>query len=367
MRTGAEVPPARAAGIDRPRAPCHTHPAVLTRLLLLLFACSLGGAPLLWGDPLEVDIGQPAEFDLGPMAPGEARDLTIILHNRSEAEYRIEDFWTTCGCTHAQTPFETLAPGASAELPITFRAPEAGTRTSQIILRPGVGGAMQWAITLRAEVSGELQVQPRRLDFGVVTGDTDSGEIRRRVALVNRGRRAVALLAVSATPEAFSVAAWPRALERGGSGFIDVALDPAQVGDFLDGTLIITVDNPLDPEIHIPLSAMAEGAVRVVPERLWFGPVLLGESRTMTAEIQVPGQETLEITEVESTLPWVSAAVTATRPGALTVTVSLDGARAERGVFETALRLKTTNPDVAEIAIAVGGIVQPRPGGRSSR
>lgn len=80
-------------------------------LMLALAGCS-GGTP-------QAAVS-PADYDFGQIGPDNPVTTTFVVNNPGNGPLQIESVATSCGCTTAQISSQTIAPGASADLTVTF-------------------------------------------------------------------------------------------------------------------------------------------------------------------------------------------------------------------------------------------------------
>lgn len=85
---------------------------ILTVLAALILAgCSGSGAPRIGVIPASHDFGQ-----VGP----EPVTTVFSVRNEGSGPLRIESVTTSCGCTTAQLSADSIAPGQTADLTVTF-------------------------------------------------------------------------------------------------------------------------------------------------------------------------------------------------------------------------------------------------------
>lgn len=81
-------------------------------LALTLAGCGLTGAP-------QAAVS-PARYDFGQIGPDNPVTTIFVVSNPGNGPLQIESVTTSCGCTTAQISSQTIAPGASADLTVTF-------------------------------------------------------------------------------------------------------------------------------------------------------------------------------------------------------------------------------------------------------
>lgn len=84
----------------------------ISGLLILAIAGCSGGTP-------QAAVS-PADYDFGRIGPDNPVTTTFVVNNPGNGPLQIESVATSCGCTTAQISSQTIAPGASADLTVTF-------------------------------------------------------------------------------------------------------------------------------------------------------------------------------------------------------------------------------------------------------
>lgn len=67
---------------------------------------------------------RPEEYDFGRIQYGEAVETEFRLENRGSQKLEIRKTTTSCGCTTARLATETLKPGETAALTVTYESEE---------------------------------------------------------------------------------------------------------------------------------------------------------------------------------------------------------------------------------------------------
>lgn len=85
---------------------------IMLLVSLTLVACGPAGQP-------DIELAQ-ASTDLGEVENGEVREFSVQVQNVGDAPLHIEAVTTSCGCTTAEVSPETIAPGESGSLRVTY-------------------------------------------------------------------------------------------------------------------------------------------------------------------------------------------------------------------------------------------------------
>jgi hypothetical protein len=116
-------------------------------LLILAMAGCSGGTPQAAVSPASYDFGQ---IGLDPVTS------TFTVNNPGNGPLQIENVTTSCGCTTAQISNQTIAPGQSASLTVTFDPQAHAGATGQFVryvyLRTNDPTSPEVEVEIRAEV-----------------------------------------------------------------------------------------------------------------------------------------------------------------------------------------------------------------------
>jgi hypothetical protein len=77
---------------------------------------------------------EPSSFDFGGLRPGHRVHRAFVVKNFGTADLQITNVSTTCGCTAALLDRQTLRPGRSATLRVTFDTRDDRGRVSRSVL-----------------------------------------------------------------------------------------------------------------------------------------------------------------------------------------------------------------------------------------
>lgn len=123
-------------------------------LSVLLLALTLAGCGGLTGAPQAAV--SPADYDFGQIGPDNPVTTTFVVNNPGNGPLQIESVATSCGCTTAQISSQTIAPGASADLTVTFdpqaHAGAAGQFLRYVYLRTNDPATPEVEVEIKVEV-----------------------------------------------------------------------------------------------------------------------------------------------------------------------------------------------------------------------
>ncbi len=142
------------------------------------------------------------EFDFGLMWQGSRKTIVLEVRNRGPAPVSIGKLDYNCECLHADLEKSRLAPGETSPLSICLEAKGLGHYIYDLKIPSDDPARPIAKITLKAEVRGEFEVKPNRIDFGDVSPDTP---MTKTLALTHQGKVPFVLTSVQSSNEDFAV------------------------------------------------------------------------------------------------------------------------------------------------------------------
>lgn len=167
---------------------------ILTAVFILLTTCLAPAQQMRFDSMLQ---------DMGEMGQSEARDVNFTIYNTGTDTLHLSRPRAGCGCTHVRLANSSVAPGDSSSLSVRFMT---GPHMLGEIIKAIEIGEMRGPnefnvqkLRIRAEVVGEVYVQPTKLAFRATVGDT----VRLRLTLTSRAEEDVPLRHVTPVLTAF--------------------------------------------------------------------------------------------------------------------------------------------------------------------
>ncbi|MBU5613459.1 DUF1573 domain-containing protein [Geomonas azotofigens] len=226
------------------------HLRVVYPLLLIAILCE---ATLAFAAPeLMVEAGT---FNFGSVAQGKKVQHTFTIKNTGDAPLQIKKLEASCGCTAAKPSTSVVSPGKSAELEVTFDSGSfSGKVHKTVTLSSNAGKTPVYTFTIEGTVLEQLQVTPRQVSLGAVSGGTAT---LAKVSVTNNSNVTVKLLNVSVTSSSLQIRPTIRKaeLKPGESGTIEISVQAKPEAKILSGYLHITTSHPQKKEITVPVYA----------------------------------------------------------------------------------------------------------------
>jgi hypothetical protein len=219
---------------------------LVTSLVLAMAASAACGAPS--GGTPRATLDR-SEVDFGPVAGAQKLQATVRLTNTGDAPLLLGSVEASCACTVLMTDPTPIAPGQSRDLEVilTTDSLQAGP-VSKTVLIPTNDPAMPKArLTVSAEVELDVEVSEPFVNFG----DTPIDHTATRRLLVTSHRAGFRVTGVRSTDRSISVRRGLAAAD--GSTPITLSLEPVAEGPYF-GVIVITTSSPGTPEIRLPVS-----------------------------------------------------------------------------------------------------------------
>jgi hypothetical protein len=234
-------------------------------------------------------------FDFGTVERGATVEHTFTLANAGDAELRIENVKSSCGCTVAVTSARAVPPRGEARVTVTLdTARMAGTKTKTVTVYTNDPGSPATGLTLAGRVVADLVLTPNPLYLGRLR----HGESGRHEVTVTAGRpdAAYAVTAIEHASPAVHVRLEP--LPDGPGQRIVVELDPVMPLGRFSEQLTLRTTSPREPIMTLAVFGSIEGDVAVTPPQVTFGVARGGQTPERELLIRNRGARPLAVTRV---------------------------------------------------------------------
>lgn len=208
-------------------------------------------------------------------------------------------------------------------------------------------------------VEPRISVTPEALDFGDGCIDDDNIETL-LIENLGPGRLDIERVEVRAGAQVYSADMMSTNLQSRGELELPVNFVPTTPKETYEGVLVIISNDPIEPELQVPLSGV--GGIReieVVPLEVDFGVVNEGQAPTRAVEIRNTGGDPLLI----SGLTWTSTSVdlgpvdlpmgSIVVPAKTSTAIEFQYAPADLGQDSGRLRIESNDEDEPEVEVTV--------------
>jgi len=195
---------------------------------------------------------EPAEVDFGEVQKATRATTTVTIHNRGTHPVRIADIATTCGCTVAQEPEESIGPGESAEVEVRMSV---GTR---------IGKRTTKTLTFRFEGTNEsIKLPVSSTPVMLVASTPATVEMHDSdtcLPLTIRAEDGRSFRVLSASPSVLT------GIDGESSLVHELSIDAGKWAEAgLPRSIVITLDHPDVPRLEVPVRRGKAGGSRDDP------------------------------------------------------------------------------------------------------
>jgi len=190
-------------------------------------------------------------FDFGTLYQGEAVTHVYTFQNSGDAPLVIDKVRSSCGCTAAILSKKNLQPGEQGEVKATFNSSRfRGPITKKVYLYSNDPRQKTYELELKALVKEVLVRTPHRISGGPIQpGEKHTSTLE----LTNEWKDAVAVTEIVSGLPALQAELDRDALPPGEKATLSISITPDKSQRRINTYVILRTDNPLLPEIRIPV------------------------------------------------------------------------------------------------------------------
>lgn len=305
--------------------------------------------------------------ELGPVTRGARVQRTYELENRGDAPLHLRDVETSCACTTVPLAQRVIAPGETLPLAVDFDSTSfEGPVTKHILVLTDDPERPVLTLELRATVVSYYRASPSPVRLGAM--GRNSGAQARILLSRTDGRpivpRAVAVPKASGLEASLHPGPEPSACE------LRLRLPEGTSPRPLRGMLLVTLEDPVQPQLRLPLEGEVVPDLSVHPARLDFGRAKAGTDLAPRIRLLLHGAA-LRLGEVSVEPPGLRATVRPRRtlgappseglpppPQGFEVQLQVLPGTAP-GPWTGRLRIRSSSPDQGLVEIPLSGEVAP--------
>ena len=189
----------------------------------------------------------PGSLDFGNVRVGQASSpRTVTLTNTGGSTLNVTSVAVSGDYSQTNVCGNTLGPGSSCTIQVTFRPGATGTRTGTLSVTDDAPGSPQTAALTGTGVSGPaVSLGPGSLNFGSVTVGQSSAP--RAVTVTNTGGSPLNITSVAVSGDYSRTSGCGSTLAAGANCTVQVTFTPTATGT-RTGTLSVTDDAPGSPQ-----------------------------------------------------------------------------------------------------------------------
>jgi hypothetical protein len=247
----------------------------------------------------------PPEWDFGEIWYGEAAQGELTLKNTGQGPLEITRVKTSCGCTHAKLESQTLAPGETMPLKLTYKKDRAGNVSQVVRIFSNDPAQPTKIIRVKGKVKPVFEgLAP--ISFGKLASNDHQ---TRTLELKNALPEKVFLTIKDIRPNNSYYDIRLEEIEPGMHYRLTVATKPP----LRSGALIanISFDTGLEriAKLSVPVRGAVVARVSVSPRTLWVSP-RSSPGRERPVQVTYLAEQPIEITEIRTNHEGVKAKLT---------------------------------------------------------
>ena len=289
-------------------------------------------------------------FDFGRVAAGEVFRHTFTLVNEGDRTLHLTQVKSSCGCVLSGTWTRDLEPGQTGSIPVeVYTAKMSGVINKPLTVFCNDANRPEFTLSVKGEVWHPIEFSPESLVIHYPTGALRS--VSGTMRIINHRAEPLALSEPRSNQRGLEVVL--RTNKVGVEYEMEVRTVPPLGAGNVFGKVTLRTSLTNQSELSIPVYALGQAAVNVVPGSIALPAGALTNSAIRTVTVRGPWAEGLVVSEPEFPDPAVLVQVEKPEPEVFIVALTFPaGYRLEpKGGLE--LRLKTNQPGFESIRVPV--------------
>lgn len=239
------------------------------------------------------------KVDFGEMDQQEEKSQEVVFRNTGSELLEIQNVRSSCGCTAAVPTDNSIEPGESGILNVTFKSGKSQGEIEKVITvltNDSLTPATRLPVT--AYVKTDIDLQPRAIDFGEVTlGESRTEEAR----IMSQNGEPFEIVFVEADSASFDYELTP-VEEDGNPGYVfKLTLRASDKPNSFYKVVNLRTDNNRSPLHRLTVVANVLGNVRIEPRTVLMRSEVGGEGQTKTVSLTSVGDATFALLNVRTT------------------------------------------------------------------
>lgn len=305
---------------------------------------------------------EPMSLDFGKMEQYQAETASLVIRNAGDATLHLGEIEVTCGCTAASPAVDTLAPGASTEVTITFNSENfQGEQLKYIKVNSSDPFHGIIDVAIRADVRAALAITPP--DEILIFRRRPTGErLTKTFTVLTEDVAELFFTPVRYRADLFEVTVNDAASGDPREKFVEIALRAdAPLGSFRE---IVSFESnvPIRPTVNFEVGGEVVAPVVLDPPSVNLRYLKRNETVSRIFKVRVQQGYDIDLTRAEIDLPGFTVTGINPRPEQNFFEVMIEGspvpisderAVAARGRMKGTLRVFTDHPDYPELSASV--------------
>jgi hypothetical protein len=255
-------------------------------------------------------------YDFGTVARGSQIRHTFPVLNRTDAEIRIVDWRTKCGCTNVRVGSKVIPPGTQTTVEATIDTSKfLGYKPSGLTLIFDRPNFAEVDLNLTCFIRGDLVLTPGQVDFGIVQRSEKMPAAA--LTLTYAGGRSDWEITKMKTRTSL-IKAELREQGRTADGQVNFSLtarlQPGVPNGYFKDEITLITNDPSSPTIPVSVVANIQSSVSVTPSIINFGGIRPGQSVSKTVLVRSRSSEPFSITKLSPSDDELKAVEPDTKP-----------------------------------------------------
>lgn len=220
------------------------------RVLFLLGCVGLAGLSMATGQPQLIAV-EGQKFDLGTIFRGVVVDHHLTLKNTGTEALHLGPIEASCGCTGAIASSDSLHPGETGSLAITFNSKNfTGKVRKTVSVRTTPPTVPPLLIEFTATIIDEIACTPEQFWFK----DAEVGKKSRMVITVkNNGKEPLRLTGWHSQIAGLTLLLPSTPIDTGKSAEVVAEFTPEKAAPIISDAVFLTTSNPRRSEMFLPV------------------------------------------------------------------------------------------------------------------
>ncbi|MBZ0107599.1 MAG: DUF1573 domain-containing protein [Candidatus Scalindua rubra] len=243
------------------------------------------------------------DFNFGQIYKGQKIEHIYKFENRGKDTLKIKKVKTSCGCTAAILTADTIPPGQTGEIKVTFSSDSiSGNINKSITVASNDPDTPNYRLTISGEIIKDLIINPEHIDFGsVLAGEKTSKTVSIKSQTVPDFK------IKKITPSKPFIDA--RIVgEKNGEHIIEIALKHNPVIGRFSGGIYLETNSHIQQKFNIPFFGEIEGDITTYPKKIYYGSVVKGKELTQKLYVKV-NKGNIEILKIKTFPDYISARI----------------------------------------------------------
>jgi hypothetical protein len=297
-------------------------------------------------------------FNFGTVSQGAIVTHDFVIKNTGTADLVIQRIIPACGCTAAQASPDPIKPGAEGKVQVKFdTAGFSGEKFKTVRVNTNDVSNLSLVLSLKGTVQPDVMVDPQSVFFENVVRGVQGNSSTKTVTISVREGASTTITGIKSFSPSIQVREKESSPRR---RVLEVSIDPSvPLGEVRD-RIIVGLSGPNESTINVPVFASVQGQLALQPSQLSFGVIEGKEVLVRSVKFENRGPQPVQVKEVRSNNPAVTASFKEVQPGKnYVIRVSVDPAKVSRDL-RAALEVVTDNAQEPTLALNLFGILPPK-------